>query len=272
MCYLEKLRNHKLWNSFEHISLEEMKTVTLMNRIDTKYVAHVGKLIPLLIHAHEAGFRVQFETAALNGYNSVYYDTDDIEMYTMHHNRKLQRKKVRMRTYLDSQTAFLEIKNKNNKGRTRKVRVRVKDNDMERIRLNPDMQDFIQTNTPYSFSNLKPTLQTLFDRITLVNHEKTERITIDVDLRFKNFITGESADLKPLTIIELKQDGNFPSKMRNILLDLRIEPFHISKYCVGTAMTNPEAKINRFKRKLHLINKTINKYEYYDRFKITDPS
>lgn len=46
-------------------------------------------------------------------------------MYRMHHCGKKVREKIRVRTYLDTNDTFLEIKNKNNHGRTKKKRILV---------------------------------------------------------------------------------------------------------------------------------------------------
>ena len=59
-------------------------------------------------------------------------------------------------------------------------------------------------------------------------------------------------------IVELKQDGLCYSPMKQILLDLRVQKFKISKYCLGTALSNPTVKANRFKRKIRMIKKIIN--------------
>jgi hypothetical protein len=56
-------------------------------------------------------------------------------------------------------------------------------------------------------------------------------------------------------IIELKQDGKIPSKLKDCLADYRIFPGGISKYCLGTILTNPTAKYNRFKQKIRYIQK-----------------
>jgi hypothetical protein len=53
----------------------------------------------------------------------------------------------------------------------------------------------------------------------------------------------------------LKQDGNIPSYFKQVLLDMRIHPYRISKYCLGTMLTNPDVKMNRFKKKLRYIDK-----------------
>jgi hypothetical protein len=53
-----------------------------------------------------------------------------------------------------------------------------------------------------------------------------------------------------MAMVELKQDGRCTSALRNILLDMRIAPFRVSKYCLGTTLTVADIKKNRFKLKL----------------------
>ena len=60
-----------------------------------------------------------------------------------------------------------------------------------------------------------------------------------------------------LVIVELKQDGLCYSPMKEILQDMRVKKLKVSKYCVGTVLANPTVKANRFKRKIRLINKTL---------------
>ena len=261
MTFIEELKNSDIWDKMQHISLEEMKTVRLMSRIDTKYVAHQDMLIPILQHAMDNNYMVQYTSHALNAYDTTYFDTEDLSMYVMHHNRKLHRRKIRCRTYTANDTSFLEIKDKNNCGRTKKTRILIDDTDVNYLRENKKVTEFIRKNTPYTFKKLIPALKTDFHRITLVNKNKTERITIDTNLLFSNLMTGINTELKDLVIIELKEDGRFVSTMSVILRELHVKPFHISKYCIGTALTNPDAKQNRFKRKIHLLNKIRNNYE-----------
>lgn len=247
-----------IYDSMTRISLSDMKAVKLMNRVDTKFVAPRAALSQILLQAKAMGYMVQFSDSVLSGYSTIYYDTHELEMYTMHHNRKLCRQKIRCRTYVGSDLSFLEIKNKNNKGRTKKIRITVDDTDTVAIRKNTEAVQFINSNTKYDFGRLLPALTTEFSRITLVNKEKTERITIDVDVNFYNFFNGRRGNLNEIIIIELKQDGRYASMMRQILREMRIKPFKISKYCIGTVLTNldnPGVKVNRFKIKLKKINK-----------------
>ncbi len=60
-----------------------------------------------------------------------------------------------------------------------------------------------------------------------------------------------------LVIIELKRDGLVYSPVLEMLRQLRIHPHGFSKYCMGSALTNPQLSVNRFKRKLIEINKIV---------------
>ena len=60
-----------------------------------------------------------------------------------------------------------------------------------------------------------------------------------------------------LVIIELKRDGLVYSPVLKMLNQLRIHPHGFSKYCMGSALTNPKLSVNRFKCKLIEINKIV---------------
>ena len=61
-----------------------------------------------------------------------------------------------------------------------------------------------------------------------------------------------------LVIIELKRDGHQPSPILSKLLQLRIHPHGFSKYCIGSALTNEALRRNRFKPRLHYVQKLLN--------------
>ena len=240
------------------VSLEEMSAVSLMNRTDTKFVTTADKLALLLADAEHEGYRVlEIEGMRLLGYESVYYDTDNLEMFTAHRNRKLFRKKVRVRTYKSSGLTFLEIKRKNNHGRTKKKRITIPQDNILEFTKAPGAEDFICRHTQWKPEILTPETTTDFDRITIVNQELTERITIDLNLRFYNFRSQKTADLAKLAIIEVKQDGLKRSVFKDILLKYRIFPFRLSKYCIAVSLTDPSARIGRFKEKIRHIEKLI---------------
>ena len=93
--------------------------------------------------------------------------------------------------------------------------------------------------------------------MTFVNGRATERITVDINLSFFNPPTGNSFLFDNLMIIELKQISLQRSDFKDIHARLHIKPCPFSKYCTGTFLTNKNVKYNRFKSKLHTINKLI---------------
>lgn len=242
---------------FETISLEEMELVRLMNRTDTKYVAHIDKL-PEFLQLLEKDYYVQ----AISGrkrslYQTMYLDTRDSEMFLNHLTGRKQREKIRIRTYVDSKQVYLEVKKKNNKGRTNKRRIQI--SEYNPAQCNGGVH-FINTHAQFSYEALSPHVETMYERITLVNHQKTERITIDLNLGFRNYRTNNTSHMPDLVVIELKQDKYVSSFIRSVMNRLQIYPMRISKYCMGSIYTNPQLRYNRYKPRMMKINKLINKY------------
>lgn len=237
------------------ISLAEMKEITLMNRIDTKYIANIELLPQLLALSTDSYYVQEVNGQRLATYDTLYYDTPSMEMYLRHHDKQLCRQKIRTRTYVDSSLSFLEVKDKSNKGRTSKKRIPIAEHTFWDIHDDAHCEQFLAELSKYSIHALVPQVRTKFNRITLVNRSKTERLTIDINLQFENMGTKADVMLPRLMIIELKQDRLYQSEMKNFMLQLRIKPTKISKYCIGTALTNPNAKRNRFKIKIRAIDK-----------------
>lgn len=241
------------------ITLAEMDAVKLMNRIDTKYVTDEQTLLGILKDAAAEGYRVlEAEGARISPYDSVYYDTPELKMFTEHRNRRLVRQKVRTRAYVNSGDTFLEIKRKNNKGRTKKKRMSIPNSELNDFRKDEAAAEYLAGHSDYNVGMISPELETAFRRITLVNPAMTERLTIDTCLCFRNFRSGAEASLLNAVIIELKQDGHAPSQMKNILLDHRVKPLRVSKYCIAVSLTDPTVKPSRFKLKIRKIEKIIN--------------
>lgn len=242
------------------IALDEMDSIKLMNRIDSKYLTDEAHLMEVLKDAAHAGYRVlEAEGVRISPYNSVYYDTEVLRMFMDHHNRRLVRQKVRTREYVNSGDAFLEIKRKNNKGRTNKKRISIPNTELLDFRSDVKACEYLAEKSWFHADELKPVLSTRFSRITLVNPAKTERLTIDTNLLFHNYRTEQDATLYDAVIIELKQDGRTESQMKGILLDHRVKPMRISKYCIAVTLTDKNARSGRFKTKVRTIEKTINK-------------
>lgn len=240
--------------SFERITLDEMKDIRLMRRIDTKYVIR-SETLPRLLEMLTTDYFIQQDD--LSGrrafeYLTLYYDTHGYAMYHSHQSGKLNRFKIRTREYCDSHCCFLEIKYKSNKGITQKIRI--EHNGAHSLDL-ADSKKFIDTHTPYCPSLLEAKLESRYRRITLVNKDKTERLTIDYDLEFQNIRTNKTVRLPRLTIIEIKKERCIPSLIEQKMKQLHITPYRVSKYCLGTALTDPQVKYNAMKRKMIHIHK-----------------
>lgn len=242
----------KVLDKFTTISLEEMKKVKLMNRTDTKFVTNEAQLQRLLLLASEEYLLQEIDGEVVMPYFTRYYDTEDCEMYRKHLHGKLTRKKVRVRRYVSSGLEFLEVKRKNNKGRTDKKRIRSSEELSEDERHN-----FLLEMSGYDSHILLPHIENNFSRLTLVNRQLTERLTIDTHLHFHNLTSHTDCSLDGLVIIELKRDGRVASPISAILNRLRIKPSGFSKYCMGMALTNQALPRNRFKPRIHMIGKLI---------------
>jgi len=257
--------------TYDPITLDEMSGIKLMNRTDTKFVTTVDRLRLLLKLAHDNYRAQEIDGSRIANYYTTYFDTPDSNMYIVHQNGHVWRQKLRIRSYMDSGLNFLEVKTKSNRGRTKKKRVDMVGFDPYhpdhgiRFQRQDDQfrsyDEFLRKHLRYEPSILTEHLENNFSRITLVNKAKTERLTIDTNLKFHNLETDKKVDLTGLVIIELKRDGLQPSPILNVLRDLRIKPSGFSKYCMGTALTNPGLKQNNFKERLRLVDRLLNRMQ-----------
>ena len=255
--------------TYDPITLDEMSGIKLMNRTDTKFVTTVDRLMLLLSLARDDYRAQEIDGRRIASYYTAYFDTPDNNMYIVHQNGHAGRQKLRIRSYVDSGLNYLEVKTKNNHGRTKKKRVDMvgfdpthPDHDIRFRRQDEQFRsydEFLRKHLRYDPSILSEQLENHFHRITLVNKAKTERLTIDSDLCFHNLVTGKDADLTGLVIIELKRDGLQPSPILGMLRELRIKPSGFSKYCMGSALTNPSLKRNNFKERLRLIDRLLSR-------------
>lgn len=238
---------------FQPISLSEMSGVKLMNRTDTKFVTTLTMLRQLLQMAQTDYYVQEIDGQRNMLYDTTYFDTDHYDMYNVHQHGHSNRQKIRFRTYVSSNLQFMEVKTKNNHGRTKKKRIEVSDMD-----LHDDVKrEFLGRTLRYDIDCLMPHMHNYFQRITLVNKGKTERLTIDTQLQFNNIVSGQHKDMGELVIIELKRDGMVYSPVLQMLRDLHIHPHGFSKYCMGAAMTNDSLPVNRFKEKLRDVDRIL---------------
>lgn len=240
--------DHRL-ASYDPIGLAEMDGVSLMNRVDTKYVLDESDLATALESLVDRYRVLEIEGVRRSPYSTLYFDTASRDCYREHHNGKANRRKYRMRSYVSSGLSFFEVKTKTNRGRTIKKRVPIAG---IQDSLSPESAALAQAIAGGPVA-LSPQLWTSFRRITLVARDAAERVTLDTDLEFQ--AGGRVERLDGVVIAEVKQEkDDRDSPIRHQLRELRVRPLRVSKYCVGSALLDPSLKQNNFKAKLRSLS------------------
>jgi hypothetical protein len=230
---------HNVLNEFAPIGLEDMGAVRLMSRIDNKYVIPVKLLPSILEQVKEHYFVFEIHGKRAHEYKTLYYDTDDLLLYKTHHQGKLNRYKIRERTY-----------------DTIKSRIKI---DQLHDLIEGNRSEFLKQISGLDGSAFKPKLWVLYYRITLVSKALNERSTIDLNLTFDNYNNTVSYD--DLVVIEAKRDKTVKTTpMLQALKENRLREGGFSKYCLGHASTNPDIKHNGFKKKFHKITQLRKRY------------
>ena len=242
-----------LMGRFDPISLKEMDGVALLNRTDTKYVMRTSQLQQALAQLTTRYRVLTIANQRLNHYQTVYFDTPDLSLYTRHHDGAKNRYKVRSREYVDSHLSFLEVKFKTNKNRTIKSRMQTPDVVTE---FDAGTASFVHDHCPNDPALLGPKLWNQFIRITLVSKQSVERLTLDINLEFQR--EEARVGLPGVAIAEVKQEGfdrqsDFIQQMRG----MGVRPSSFSKYCMGVASLYDEVKKNNFKPQMLQVGKLM---------------
>ncbi len=238
---------------FEPISLSEMDRVKLLNRTDIKFVFNKEKLDGILSEARPNYYVLEINGVRFSNYDTQYFDTDNYKFYIDHQNQRTNRYKVRMRSYVDSNMHYFEIKHKTNQNRTIKSRIKI-----------PYQEEVIQgkaaelliKETGILPEMLNSTLRINCKRTTLVNKQFTERVTIDYDIKY--YINEKWHQYPEIVIIEIKQERMKKSEFVQIMRKYRLHSVSLSKYCFGIANFIPGIKKNNFKTQILYVNKISN--------------
>lgn len=238
---------------FHPTTLEELSVIKLLKRYDTKFVFHRDK-VAAIFDVLSRDFKIlEIGNNRSFTYETIYYDTDDYFFYHQHHNRKLNRYKIRCRRYRQSNQCYFEVKFKNNRRETIKSRLLLR-NGAVYSNLSEESKTFAKKRMVVGDNRIvdivTPKLKVLYNRITLANRKDKERLTFDMDLTYI-----DRKDIRHridnLIIAELKSERNsLNSNLYQYLKGLGILPAKFSKYCMGIAVTERNVKCNRFKKKI----------------------
>ena len=239
-----------LLESFDGITLQELDEIKLMNRVDTKFVFSIDSLNSLLQLLIKDFNCLHVNNCTIQTYKSVYFDDNNFSLFKAHHNGRVNRFKVRIRNYVESQLYFLEIKHKI-KRRTDKLRIKLSDFTEQ---FDATQIEFIQ-DVMQKKMDLVPVLWNEFQRITLSGKNRNERLTLDLHLNFNQ--DESNFAMENVVVAELKQaDLDRNSPFYQIMKKQGVRPLRVSKYCVGLYSIHGQQQIkgNRFKKKIKILN------------------
>lgn len=230
---------------WETVNLQELDSVALYKRIDTKYVLTMDELFKLIDIIKVSHKILEIDQTRVFTYLTNYFDTSDFQFYTDHHNGFVNRIKVRQREYTNSGLKFYEIKRKLPGEQTAKIRISIAQMSQQLPEDQYQMIDYKRLrNRP-----LEIKMSNTFDRMTLTSRNLEERITIDTNIKFTS--DGKNASLPDVVILELKQPiYDVTNPLVQTLKKMRIYPSSFSKYTIGIALLNLHRKQNQFKPQL----------------------
>lgn len=241
----------KLLESFSPVSLADLDVVSLLHRVDSKYLLSLPQLERFLSSV-AGGYQIlTIDGRSCFCYRTLYYDTDRFSLYHDHHNGKRGRYKVRAREYIDSGLCFDEVKFKDNRGKTHKYRAR---RGSFSWRADGAFTAFVRERFPLDPALLAPRVAVTYNRFTFTDIHRSERMTVDTGVVFH--ASGGKAPLGDVAIVELKQErGRMATAAALALRELRIRCVGCSKYCLGVVSLCEGVKKNRFKNTIRYISK-----------------
>jgi hypothetical protein len=231
------------------ITLDELNAVAaLQTRVDRKYALKAQDAHGILALLPEGTRVLEVDGTRALKYESMYFDTPDLASFRMAAHARRRRFKLRTRAYLETSTAFLELKTRGARSTT------VKD------RLPYDIQNCAEltdegltyaegalTELHIDADDLGATLATRYRRTTLLLPGGS-RATVDTDLEWEDTY-GAVLRRRDLVIVETKSTGA-ASEIDRLLWAHGHRPATLSKYGTGLAALRPALPANKWNRVL----------------------
>ncbi|WP_255572651.1 polyphosphate polymerase domain-containing protein [Leucobacter tenebrionis] len=235
------------------ISLEGLiAQAALLQRVDRKYLVPAADAAVILDGIDRRSRVLEIGGRRGFAYDSVYFDTPDHLSYRLTAQRRRRRFKLRTRSYLDTGTAYLELKTKSGRGST--VKDRVPYDPHNREKLTDEGREYVSAlleqhgHNPRLVERLRPSLVSRYRRATLLL-PCGSRATIDTELRWTTADGEQRTALPGHVIIETKSLRR-PSELDRTLWCAGYRPSGLSKFGTGTAALHPELPSNKWARTL----------------------
>lgn len=247
---------------FSSISLDQLNaTMSLMERIDVKYITSLKEFIPLIKHFKQDFYVLSIKWNSCFDYDNVYMDTSDLQFYDQHEFKNPQRTKIRSRHYVDANLTYFEFKQKE-WDLTRKMRYK----STSHGDINDENRSFISnifTSLQWSDPDyqLIPTIKTTYKRITLCSKYSDERVTIDFDIVLYDMTSWRAPiALDDIMIVESK---SVSEKCRSQVL---MKKFGVakaqwcSKYCLWLYYHQKVTQRSSFVKTIKVIDTLMKKH------------
>ena len=253
MCVDQLIGNSLL--EFKSATMSLLASRALQKRIDTKFVFHQDRLSGLLGLLQYSYAIVQTQDMRIAKYKNLYFDTETYLFLREHHRDRRPRFKVRIRHHCDRSMSFAEVKKKSASDRTVKHRraIPYEQEDLS------GLEGFIKEHcSVVGGTQLKPSLRTDFNRITLVGMETYERITIDTQLQCSDDVTNASWGWSKGVIVEVKQERFSPrTPVMLALRSIKSTALSISKYCTAASHLLPNINMKLYRPKMRQIRNLV---------------
>jgi VTC domain-containing protein len=237
---------------FAAVSLQELEDrAGLQMRVDRRYIVDYETLERLFSELGEDDYlALEIDGERLQQYDSLYFDTPELLTYKHHLQGRRKRFKCRTRLY-GGTSCFFDLKMKGRRGETVKSRLPL--SAPEHGSLTSQSTAFLKRGLLKEYAQaapagMVPTLQTSFDRLTLIHPHQPERLTIDFGITFSRTGSSERYRMRPgHVLIETKSAATFGTVDR-LLPGLGARPLSMcSKYCLGIAAARPGLPTNPYR-------------------------
>ena len=233
-------------------SLQE--EAALQTRVDRKYLMPLADADLLLGSMAYDMLVLQIDGRREFGYTSVYFDTEALDAHHQSATRRRHRFKVRTRSYLDTGTSWIEVKTAGPRKSTVKQRQRMASSALDE--LGAGDVDFVarilaEGDIGVDARDLRPVLQTSYQRSTFLLPSHSARVTLDTDLEWRD-LEGLALAAPAQAVLETK-GGTSASPVDRMLWQAGHRPRALSKYATGLSLLHPELRANRWHRTLRTI-------------------
>jgi hypothetical protein len=232
-------RIREAFKAFGPVSLDELnERASLQRRVDNKYIVPLDDLARLTQALRDDHDVLEIDGERVFDYESSYFDTPSLQCFHDHIRDRRPRYKARTRCYVTTGDCFFEVKVKREDDET--VKHNVDYDPDERQTIQPAAHDLVtEMLSECGFGEpdgeLRPSLVTRFQRVTVASRERPERTTFDFGVEL-DAPDGDTAAIDESYAIAETKTPDGEGAWDRALREAGLEPISVSKYRVGMGL------------------------------------